>query len=157
MDIRNNLNSLDLNKSIKKELYEEDVVGSDLGYLQMSYFKKYYKNWNQYFSRSNFLILDFNELFNDINSIRKLEKFLSIKIDNKILKFNESLTFKNKYYRYLFILIKKFFNIGTSSKLKKIANNLLFDKKKSELNSEILKDLENYFKSDKDFFKGLKD
>ena len=39
MDIRNNLNSLDLNKSIKKELYEEDVVGSDLGYLQMSYFK----------------------------------------------------------------------------------------------------------------------
>ena len=157
MDIRNNLNSLDLNKSIKKELYEEDVVGSDLGYLQMSYFKKYYKNWNQYFSRSNFLILDFKELFNDINSIRKLEKFLSIKIDNKILKFNESLTFKNKYYRYLFILIKKFFNIGTSSKLKKIANNLLFDKKKSELNSEILKNLENYFKSDKDFFKGLKD
>ena len=67
MDIRNNLNSLDLNQSIKKELYEEDVVGSDLGYLKMSYFKKYYKNWNQYFSRSNFLILDFNELFNDIN------------------------------------------------------------------------------------------
>lgn len=157
MDIRNNLNSLDLNQSIKKELYEEDVVGSDLGYLKMSYFKKYYKNWNQYFSRSNFLILDFNELFNDINSIKKLEKFLSIKIDNKILKFNESLNFKNKYYRDLFILIKKFFNIGTTSKLKKIANNLLFDKKKSELNSEILKDLENYFKSDKDFFKGLKD
>ena len=67
------------------------------------------------------------------------------------MKFNESLTFKNKYYRYLFILIKKFFNIGTSSKLKKIANNLLFDKKKSELNSEILKDLENYFKSTKIF------
>ena len=86
----------------------------------MSYFKKYYKNWNQYVSRSNFLILDFKELFNDINSIRKLEKFLSIKIDNKILKFNESLTFKNKYYRYLFILIKKFFNIGPSSKLKKL-------------------------------------
>ena len=26
MDIRNNLNSLDLNKSIKKELYEEDEL-----------------------------------------------------------------------------------------------------------------------------------
>ena len=157
MDIRNNLNSLDLDQSIKKELYEDIRVGSDLGYLEMSYFKKYYNNWNQYFSRSNFLILDFKEFFYDSNSIRKLENFLSIKIDNKILKFNESINFKNKYYRDLFIFIKKILKIGSSSKVKRIINNLLFDNKKSDLDPKIKLDLEDYFKSDKEFFIGLKD
>tara|TARA_B100000989_G_scaffold117818_1_gene86671 strand:- start:8416 stop:9246 length:831 start_codon:yes stop_codon:yes gene_type:complete len=107
MDLLNGHNKLDINKSIKKEIVEDKIAGSDLGYLEMSKFAKFFKNWLKFFDRSNFLVLSYDELFNTNNGTERVEKFLCLKMINSIPFQNSTLKLKNYKLLNIYAILKK--------------------------------------------------
>jgi len=89
LDFYSNYNSRSLDDSIELEL-KNNICGSDLGYLEMSFFKKYYQNWKNLFNK-NILILDFESINNPGYLNQKLSHFLNLKITiNNFNKTNQS-------------------------------------------------------------------
>ena len=118
MDYYSNFNNRSIENSIIQEL-SNNIIGSDLGYLEMSLFKKYYSNWNKLFN-DRILVIDFDKL-NDLDYLNKiLSNFLKVKINIVNLnKVNSSINprFKNfnkliqiKYIKnFLFMLFGRSF------------------------------------------------
>ena len=159
MDVSQNYHSIDINKCLYDEIYKNKIIGSDLGYLKMSKFSFFFKNWLKYFNRNKFLLIDFECIKEQTTLNKKLEKFLSIEIKNKILKTNSSYKFKNKLFLKLFFLLKE--NKFISKRLNNFKKCLpLFLSKNNEikdLDKKTLKDLDNYFFKDTKYFNLLKD
>ena len=134
-------------------------MGSDLGYLKMSKFNIFFKNWLKYFNRENFLLIDFESIKRQSTLNDKLEKFLSIKIENKILKINSSYKFKNELFLKLFILLKEnnFINQKLSIFKRCLPLFLSNNKEIKDFDNNILKDLDDYFYEDTQYFNLLKD
>ena len=159
MDISQNYHSFHINECLYNEIYKNKIMGSDLGYLKMSKFNIFFKNWLKYFNRENFLLIDFESIKRQSTLNDKLEKFLSIKIENKILKINSSYKFKNELFLKLFILLKEnnFINQKLSIFKRCLPLFLSNNKEIKDFDNNILKDLDDYFYEDTQYFNLLKD
>lgn len=157
MDRMNNLHSYSFNEAVHRELIKGEIIGSDLGYLEMSLFKKYINIWFQYFKKSNFLFLEYNKL-NDFNYFKSsLEEFLNIPIQGSIENKNKSFELKNNFFlKNLYFLKKLPTKYFLNDYLKKFIKNLVY-KEPDILNLDdfLYEKLKNFFNTDINFYKKL--
>ena len=157
MDLLNGLNKLDMNESIIMELKENKIVGSDLGYLEMSKFSKYYKNWLRYFDRSQFLILYHDDLFKSNSGKEKIENFLKIKLKKSIPFLNSSLKLKNTKMTNFFSIIKKLIpKFFIPSKVKYLIFKIFSVEKKNQISKININKLNELFNKDTNDFMKIK-
>ena len=159
MDLNLGFNAQELNKSIIQELNSKPSFGSDLGYLKMSLIKKNYDNWRKYFDKNKILLLNFDDLSNQNLIKEKLNKFLSLNLNNLELNYdNQGRVPRFINLNKIIMKIRNFLPFDLNSKFfKDLYYKLFFSKKEKYLSLDINieKELNNYFKDDYSFLKSF--
>ena len=158
MDKMNYKHEYKFENAIQKELFNKKIVGSDLGYLEMSSFKKYIENWFQYFDKSRFLILDYNSINNSKYLNCKLSNFLNIEITGKLLHKNKSFELKKNMFTkpikvFKLMRLKNFIPYFIILFLQKY---LYQEPNSHNLDNFFLKKLNSFFSDDQNYLNNFK-
>ena len=156
MDINNSYHNMNFESSIRDELYNQKIIGSDLGYIEMSRFEKYFYNWLNYFDKSKFLLINFEDVFLN-KKVTEIDKFLKINLENNIPKSNYSSLFKNKIFLDFYLFSKKYLNKKfIPIKLIKTIMPLFQKDPVIKIDKKLINELENFFSEDLKYFNNIK-